>query len=330
MILLPAKLKSRPLLIFGALAITGCAGTPGPTVSPRDVSGASCAPAAVMPAFFQPPANGLPAPAAGEDSEPIAGLSPVALRTADILGIRPLARDILTLAAAEQPLPPAERERFLQLRQLFSESVLLASLEINGAAGQIDCEAIRANHVANSLSEAREQRSQRYEIIAIVGDALVGIAGGVLALGVNETAAAIADIVGGNLAVGFGLAAGNVDEEHAFQDPRNYLHELWEAPPRSSVFPETVWRFLNRPLPEGAPWPTLREELIAEWRDDGFITQEDDEEHKRNDLLFGAGGVYEIEDLRVKAQMLEELKTYVNGMTQQLHGLSREVFGHGG
>ena len=242
---------------------------------------------------------------------------------AKIIGILPIIQEIRALEAAEQPLQLATRQHLLELRQSFSETMMTTFFEVNSVAGQIDCEAIRANHVANTLSEIRDQRAQRYEIIAIVGDALVGVAGGALALGAKQTVSSIADIFGGTLAVGFGLAAGLTEEEREFRDPQNLLRELWETPPKSTVFPETVWRFLNWPVAEKAEFPTIRQELIAEWQDDGYIAKAGTSD-RRTSLIFSSGGVYEIEDLRARAQMLEELKTYVDGMVHQLHLLSLE------
>ena len=180
--------------------------------------------------------------------------------------------------------------------------------------------------MATTLTEIRDQRAQRYEVAAIVGDAVIGIVGGALTLGVSEIAAAIADIGGGVFAAGFGLAAGFTSEEHEFHAPQNFLRELWENPQTPSLFSGTVWRFLNWPLGKQAEHSTKRDELIAEWQNDGFIAPAGTS-NRRTDLLFSPGGLYEIGDLRIRAQMLEELKTSVNVIVQQLHLLSREVLG---
>lgn len=230
----------------------------------------------------------------------------------------------MMLEMAAKPLQTEMRQHLLELRQSFSESMMTTFFEVSSLTGQIDCEAVRAAEVANTLTEIRDQRAQRYEIIAIVGDALVGVAGGALGLGVGETASAIADMFGGSLAAGFGLAAGFTEEEHEFRDPHNFLRDLWEAPTKPSAFPERAWRFLNWPSTEKTEYPTIRQELIAEWQDDGFIAKAGTTD-RRTALLFGSGGAYAIEDLRARAQMLEELKTYMNGMVQQLHLLSQEV-----
>lgn len=317
-------LRIRGPLILVVATLGGCANTPKLSVSARDVSGTSCAPLAAAPTSVSLPL--LPEiPSYSTDNASLsAGLSPKARQIAEIIGILPLVREIRTFETTENRLQAASQQRLLELRQSFSERMMTTFFEVSGLIGQIDCEAIRADQVANTLNEIRDQRAQRYEIIAIVGDALVGVAGGALALGVSETASAIADIFGGNLAVGFGLAAGITEEEHEFRDPQNFLRDLWEAPPKPAVFPETVWRFLNWPSDKKVAYPTIRQELIAEWQDDGFIAKAGTKD-RRTTLLFGSGGVYEIEDLRARAQMLEELKTYVNRMVQQLHLLSREV-----
>lgn len=320
-------LRTLGLLLAGSIVLSGCAGSSAPTLSVRDVSGASCAPLIIAPAgISRSLASAIPAfPAVSADRpERPDGLSPQARQMAEIIGVLSLIRETRALETAEGPLRPEVRQRLFDLRQYLSDRMMTTFFEVSSVAGQIDCEAIRANHVANALSEIREERAQRYEVTAIVGDALIGIVGGALTLGVGETAAAITEIFGGDLAVGFGLAAGFTGEKHDFQVPRNYLHELWVAPSEPTVFPDSVWRFLNWPRAENVEYPTRRQELIAEWRDDGFIAKTGKTD-RRTELVFGSGGIYEIEDLHARAQMLEELKTYINGMVQLLHLLSWEV-----
>ncbi len=316
------------LLITGIVALGGCAtGEPGLSVSPRDVSGTSCASLTLPPdlASLSLPSSLSTSSLSAVDRPPIDdGLSSEARHIAEIIGVLPLVQETRELAGVDPGGEGETRQRLFELQQYLSNQMMTTFFEVSSVASRIDCEAIRANHVATTLTEIREQRSQRYEVAAIVGDAVIGIVGGALTLGVSEIAAAIADIGGGVFAAGFGLAAGFTSEEHEYHAPQNFLRELWENPQAPTLFSQTVWRFLNWPLGDQAEYSTKRNELIAEWQNDGFIAQSGTT-NRRTDLLFSTAGLYEIEDLRIRAQMLEELKTYVNVMVQQLHLLSREV-----
>lgn len=92
----------------------------------------------------------------------------------------------------------------------------------------------------------------------------------------------------------FGAAALFDDPRYEFQHGRNLLREVWEGPDQPSLFPVSVWRFLNRPLRDYPAQRSLHETLIARWRQDGQLGEA---------LLFGHGGSYEIEDPRARASM---------------------------
>jgi hypothetical protein len=71
---------------------------------------------------------------------------------------------------------------------------------------------------------------------------------------------------------------------------------------------------------------SLRETLILRWREDGRLgTAGSDTESRQTELFFGPGGVYEIEDLRARAAMLNLLEADINLMTQDLNVLIEEV-----
>jgi hypothetical protein len=321
-------LQKYAVLIIGILAVGGCA-TSEPTlkVSPRSVSGAYCAPLFTVPSMTAR----LPAlpPLPFESDRPSApdGLSPESRQIAEIIGVMDLVRETRALEAADAQPPGEAKQRLVEARRHLSDRLVLIFFEVSSVAGRVDCEATRANHVASALVKMRDQRARRYEIMGNVGDALIGILGGALFIAAKDTAAGIADIVGGGVAMGFGLAAGLTGGEHAFfhPDQTNLLRELWEAPQVPTMFPVSVWRFLNWPLSEETDYRTRRDELIAEWRNDGLIG-ESSQLDRRATLLFGTGGTYNIDDLRARAQMMEVIKTSLSVMMQYLYLFSQEVF----
>src|SRR5215831_18728135 len=257
------------------------------------------------------------------------GLSAESRQIAEIIGSLELVRETRALEALGEQLRDEAKQRLVEIHQQFADRLMMVFFEVSSVVNRVDCESTRANHVANALDELRDQRARRYEITAIVGDALIGVAGGAFTIALQQTASGIADIVGGTFATGFGLAAGLTGGEHEFFHPEktNLLRELWEAPQTPTVFPVTVWRFLNWPLNGEAEYRTRREELIAEWRNDGLIG-EPGKRDRRATLVFGTGGTYEIDDLYARAQMLEVVKTSLSVMGQYLYHLSQEVLHH--
>ena len=329
-------LRKHVVLIIGIVVFGGCATAEPPLkVSPRDVSGAYCAPLFTLPSLpsrLRPFPSEIPsARSSGSDGPPAPeGLSLESRQIAEIIGVLELVREKRALEAQGEPVPDAAKHRLVELRQQLSDRLLMIYFEVSSVVGRVECEATRATHVASALDELRDQRAHRYEITAIIGDALIGIVGGSLTVAaVKETATGIVDIIGGSFATGFGIAAGFTGGEHEFFHPdnTNLLRELWEAPQTPTLFPSSAWRFLNWPLSEEAEYRTRRDELIAEWRNDGLIG-EPGKQDRRTTLLFSTGGTYDIDDLRARVQMLEVLKTSLNVMVQYLYLLSQEVLHH--
>jgi len=145
-------------------------------------------------------------------------------------------------------------------------------------------------------------------------------------LAAEATASAIADIVGGSVATSFGLATFLSAEAHEFRHERNLLREVWEGPERPRLFQISVWRYLTTARDDA---PTLRESLIAEWRQDGYLARPGSEtERNRIALFFGEGGLYSIDELRARADMFDSLRAVVNLMNQDLNLFSQEVVYH--
>ena len=328
-------LRKHTVLIIGMFVLGGCATTePTLKVSPRGVSGAYCAPLfslVSLPSRVPPVPSDLPSTQAPGSERPSAleGLSSESRQIAEIIGVVDLVREMRALEAQGEQQRDGARQRLIEVRQHLSDRLMMIFFEVSSVVNRVDCEVIRANHVANALYELRDQRARRYEITAIIGDALIGVVGGAFTIALQQTASGIADLVGGTFATGFGLAAGLTGGEHEFFHPEktNLLRELWEAPQTPTVFPVTVWRFLNWPLSGEAEYRTRREELIAEWRNDGLIG-EPGKRDRRATLVFGTGGTYEIDDLYARAQMLEVVKTSLSVMGQYLYHLSQEVLHH--
>lgn len=265
----------------------------------------------------------------GDESEAAVSarrFSSQAHETAELIGARDLLWELARLDAVEAPDVQAASLRRLQVLQQLSNRILLALLDVARTAAEADCEEERADQLADRLQEARDKRIRRQTLIAIVGDAMIGIVAGGLSLALEATASAATAILGGTVATGFGLAAFFDDTQYVFRHPRNILMEVWDGPDTPMLIPQSVWRHLNRPLGDDPAGRSLRESLIARWREDGRFGEVGSETERRRLLLFfGEGGVYAIEDLRARAAMLDLLEADVNLMSQDLESLMQEV-----
>ena len=262
------------------------------------------------------------------DSPPHEILSPQSEEIAEIVGVTELVQQIHKLITEDAQSLEGTREAWIEARQHLSDRLLLTTLEISSITTEVDCEQMRSQHVETSWTEARLNRAENHLLYAILGDALIGgVFAGALALGLLDTASAVAAIVGGTVTTGLTAAATLDDVEGNFHHERNLLREIWEGPEESTLFPGLVWQFLYAPaMDNGQGTITRRERLIADWRKHRWLGEPDSEEEKRRiKLFFGDGGVYNTQDLSIRVQMLGFLKNYINLMHKRLNVLIREV-----
>ena len=251
------------------------------------------------------------------------GVSPASNRLVKILGLE-RALQHTGFLEREPSINPAQSAALLWRHQQIMDRISLASFDVISTVTELDCEEARADHVADGLTELRQDKQERGLFLALVGDALIGVVAGALSLAGKATAASANAILGGVLATGIGGAATIfLDVDHEFYHPRNHLAELWQPMESSLLFPDSVWRYLTRPRPFSDE--TIRDELIARWMQEGRFENSRHEGDRHQALQLGPGGRYDIRSLRVRAEMLNHLKSAVLEMGQDLNVLMYEI-----
>lgn len=257
------------------------------------------------------------------------GFTPQSLQVAGTIGALRLLTQLPDLERAAAQQTEGAKERLRDVRLELSDRILLALLQVTSISAEIVCEAERADQLADRLEEKEVSQSRTLTILAILATGVAGIAGGAVAIANQAATEGIFAVVGGALATAFSGLALKEDLHSHFKHPRNLLRDVWEGPTSSGLFPEVVWRFLNRPLEED-PTSTLRLAIIERWRNDGRLGPPSSAlEQRRTGLVFGDGGDYEVEDLRARAQMLDMLESQVSLMNQYLERLLEEVLARG-
>ncbi|OQW37249.1 MAG: hypothetical protein A4E19_13870 [Nitrospira sp. SG-bin1] len=250
------------------------------------------------------------------------GFSPRVLDAAYAIQALPLLRELHAL----QQEGGAAQITLLSIREKLLGRILLGIEEVNGLVAEIECEADRANQVADRLQDENSSRV-RYETlgaIIVAGVAAVASGGAVVAgLTALEAGAAIG---GGTVAAGLATLPLFAETHQEYSHPRNLLREVWDGPTTSALFPSSVWRYLTRQTKAELDGTTYRTELIKAWRQEGRLGEPgSDIEEKRLALFFREGGVYELQDLRARAAMLKILASMVELMHQDLEMLIRQV-----
>jgi hypothetical protein len=273
----------RALLLVPLLA-TACA----PATLP---SGGYCAPPALVPWSI---ASDPPPPASADRTE----------RLAALLGLR----DALLERRASHATASAES------RMRVLERIELARVTVAATVAELDCEGERAEQAADYLTRSGSNKVQRLTVGSVVVAAATSIAS--VFLSTRGAKADVQDSVavwGGALSVGLGLSSLYVHPRVDFTHPRNLLADVWTGPAASSMYPLPVWAYLARPEFSNDQREPIRAHVVARWR-----TFEQLQDPSSASLLFGAGGAYDADALRARAQMLDEVKAEVDLENQDL------------
>ena len=306
-------------LFLGVLvwSLAGCAAerSYSPELAPQFAR--ECAPPRV---HAQPPPT--PSDTKLHESQ-VESFSPRFHRIAASIGLLPLLRQSVDLERKQAANKPGSDIALIRVRQQILARTLLATLEATSLAAVIRCEQARADELADSLAARQAKSAQLATVVSIIIESATMVATGGLILAGHEVAEGIAALVGGTMAAtlaGLGLYQPG---EHEFHHDRNVLREIWENPKQAQYFPGPVWRFLNEAAEEGT---SLREQLVASWKDLSRIKgQTDEEQRQRFSLLFGTGGIYTIGDLRSRGAMLEMLAAAIDLIHDELEVLVREM-----
>lgn len=258
---------------------------------------------------------------------PIQGFSWRSVQAARLIGIAPLLKRMAGLESEEGQKQPNAELQLLKVRHQIVSRIALADLEVTSMTAQAACEEARAREVADRLLKSALIRARQLGVVAIVIGGVTSIVTGGLGLASSGGSIVdIASIVGGALGATFGTWALYPSNEQQFETPASLLREVWEGPEHSTLFPESVWSFLNSPMREEEDSRTFREELIAGWQQEGRLGHPGTQEMElRKQLVFSDGGLYEGEDLFARAQMLMMLETTIGLLHQDLERLLREV-----
>jgi hypothetical protein len=268
----------------------------------------------------------LRAPRAEEQSDALAFLSPASRQIAQVIQVENLVAQIPILEKDVSRDVPGARMRLIELRQAISDQVLVALFDAFSVAAELECEKGRADALASGMEEKQNDIQQRRTVIALLADATAGLLSGVFLFGGSDVLAGGADIIGNILQGSFGWAALGGQQQYELRLTRNHLKEVWEGPESSTLFPDSVWRFLNTPLIEGRI-DSRRKLLVQEWKP-RFGGIESEKERRRRDLFFGEGGTFTGAQLRHRAEMLDRVKTSVRLMGKDLNLLFKESLGH--
>ena len=257
------------------------------------------------------------------DAAVLGAFSPRARQIAETIDVQALLSEMRLLELEVERGRDAASLRLLAVRQELSDRLLLALFEASSLAAELECEKARSEELAARLEEIRNDVQQRRTVLAILADSISGVFAGTFLLLGAEALSGVIDLTGSVGALGFGVAALGGDQFYEFKHKRNLMAAVWHGNEAAGTFPAAVWRYLNGPMRESMK-RSRRDNIVTNWRA-RLGKPGSKQERRRAALFFGDGGVYRINELRYRGEMLGLLKTHINLMTQDLNVLFREM-----
>lgn len=266
---------------------------------------AACAPSEVRGSgFCAPPTIGTPFPS----DPPLAGTSSDETLAA-LLGLRAALAD----GTGDQATKVDVLARIQE-----------AQLVVAGTRAELDCAAESARQVAEYLARKQSSAVQSLTIGSVAAAAVTSIVGAFLATrqasSWTQDGAAVA---GGALSGGLGLGSLYVRAHALYPHPRNLLADVWFGPKDSPTYPPIVWGYFTEPVFSNDRRAPIREKILERWNRFEDIHKNDPATVA---LLFGPGGTYDADTLRLRATMLDEVKAEVELMNQDIAALAARLF----
>jgi hypothetical protein len=255
-----------------------------------------------------------------------------ALQMARIIGVESDIEKLSSLSAAKEagPAPGLSLEE-LSLRQQINDAVIVASLDVDSVAAEIDYEREQTVELRSIWRYRRDRAIGTTNVAVLAAGTGLGIVSGLLQFSKTTSSA-------GN-AVGF--AAGGIStlfSIRSFRQVHGGKRPAWVLPnmlapflgqpeEQHSHYPDDVWAYLNTAPSGAAPQATRREQMFAGWVAAGRIAPPNSPQWKRRlELLTSTNAAdkdLNIELMNERAAMLADLANQVSLMKHDLADLLR-------
>lgn len=278
-----------------------------------------------LPGEASPYRAALPGPETDPALVPyLAPLPPDVRRTAAAAGVEPLLARLLRARAEAGGAATLET---LSLRQEVGERLAALPPQMLATEFECECEAALLAEVIAEHDDREAERQLALTIASLVAGAGFSLAASLWDLA-NELTAEPASpegplvtaLVGAVLTTGLGVAVVvPVPREIVLEHEHNLLTPMATGQDPGRVYPTFVLRMLTTPEADGRASPL--ETLRARW--DAMIDEAlgDRDRSLVDALLFGGGGVYDVEAARLRQALLEDLETTLDSLARHVDRL---------
>jgi hypothetical protein len=255
---------------------------------------------------------------------------PAVRRTAVAAGIEPLLARIVLERDRSMQLGRATPE-LLAMRDELSARMYTLETQLTAMEFEVDCVRGLINRRLSDYAEGETDRQLALTIASLVVGAAGAVAAGVwdFANGeVSEPAVPegplVVSIAGAVGAAALGTAVlAPVPQPILFEHEHNVLRPVLLGADEDYVFPTFVFRLLTLPAAEGEETP--RDELLSAWSTMIGDAISEGERPLAAEILYGEGGVYDPQLLRLHQDMLEELGATLDGLARDIDMLASTI-----
>ncbi len=255
-------------------------------------------------------------------------LSPGADQVAKLIGVTELIERLQSLPERERGPGAGMTVEAMMIRQQITEAVLTASLEADGVIAEIDSETERLAEIRGLLEARRDRALQINTLASLVTSGASGIVGTALQLS-DSTAKAgnWIGITGGSFSTLLSLIGIHQQGsgKYALRDSPNMLAPFFEREAEfHTKYPESLWQYLNSPVPTELEKGTRRNRLRGEWIKFGRIDEKAEVKSKDKDKIAfltstsSEGRKLTIDLLNDRAAMLAGVKVWAELMKRDM------------
>ncbi|MEA5259020.1 hypothetical protein VB264_14585 [Arcicella aquatica] len=216
------------------------------------------------------------------------------------------------------------RLTLLEKKDQINAKIQLARLDLEAISSELLCESVRSHQILDYLDDYNSKRTNRLLVGSVIlGAVSAGVTSFIESDNLNKTISVGAGLIGAGVGI---ITINPKGKKVEFYHHRNLLKNIWEESNNDKNLSPFIWKLLTDKQMSNAKTNSLAYNIKTRWQhilmDDGEINQADLK------LFFGEGGLYTVEDLQQLESMINQLRSTIDELNQDILSLSIIISNH--